>query len=75
LLQLGHVCTNLFQHFASILRKDREEQLLSEFWDHGLRKHLLVAPYELTQHYLVPTLFIFVSAEKFSDKFTVLFIC
>ena len=38
--------------FAAILKKDREEQLLSEFWDHGLRKHLLAAPFELGQHYL-----------------------
>jgi hypothetical protein len=51
-LQMGLVCTNLLQHFTSILRKDREEQLLSEFWDHGLRKHFLGAPFELIQHYL-----------------------
>ena len=49
---MGLVCTNLLQHFAAILKKDREEQLLSEFWDHGLRKHLLAAPFELGQHYL-----------------------
>lgn len=51
-LQMGLVCTNLLQHFSAILRKDREEQLLSDFWHNGLRSHLLGAPYELVLHYL-----------------------
>ena len=49
---MGLVCTNLIQHFTSILRKDREEQLLSDFWDNGLRRHFLGAPFELVHHYL-----------------------
>ena len=49
---MGLVCTNLLQHFSSILKKDREEQLLTEFWEHGLRKHFLGAPFELIHHYL-----------------------
>lgn len=63
-LQLGLVCTTLMQHFASILRKDREEQILSEFWDHGLRKHLLAAPFELIQHYLT----VIASSKSYSIK-------
>jgi hypothetical protein len=49
---MGLVCTNLLQHFSSIVKKDREEQLLTEFWEHGLRKHFLGAPFELIHHYL-----------------------
>merc|ERR1712025_208097 len=39
--QMRIVCTTLLQNYALAVKKDRDDKLLKEFWQAGIRRHVL----------------------------------
>lgn len=50
--QTRTVCTALFTLFSLAVKKDREDRLLSMFWEAGIARHLEAAPLDTVTSYL-----------------------